>query len=125
MSISTRSVVESGNHSEIAGFVNLGTAARKTVLDPGQWPALASHGVLGVLPDPMLKPFRQQRHRHQTKYRLGIGPLEFTQGCPPKVGPFSWARLGRTPPWLVTLQPGLYTAASHGFARRRRLRALR
>jgi len=39
MSISTRSLVESGNNSEIAGFVISGTQAEDRA-DPGQWPGV-------------------------------------------------------------------------------------
>jgi hypothetical protein len=111
MSISTRSLVESGNNSEIAGFVISGTQP-KTVLIRASGPALASHGVTGVLPDPMLKLF--DSNATVIKQNTGWGSDPSITAAAAKVGAFTWATGSADSALLVTLQPGLYTTQVTG-----------
>ena len=111
MSISTRSLVESGNNSQIAGFVILGTQP-KTVLIRASGPALASHGVTGVLPDPMLKLFDSTST--VIKQNTGWGSDPAITAAAARVGAFTWAAGSADSALLVTLQPGLYTAQVAG-----------
>jgi alpha-tubulin suppressor-like RCC1 family protein len=111
INISTRSLVDSGNNSQIAGFVISGTEP-KTVLIRASGPALAQYQVTGVLPDPALKLFDSTST--VINHNTGWGSDAAIAAAAAKVGAFAWAAGSADSALLVNLQPGSYTAQVTG-----------
>jgi hypothetical protein len=111
INISTRSLVETGNNCQIAGFVISGTQP-KTVLIRASGPALSQYKVTGVLPDPALKLFDSSST--VINQDTGWGSDAAIAAAAAKVGAFAWAAGSADSALLVTLQPGTYTAQVTG-----------
>ncbi|MCX6951226.1 MAG: hypothetical protein NTV51_03440 [Verrucomicrobia bacterium] len=109
--LSTRSLVQTGDNVQIAGFVIAGTGS-KSVLVRAAGPALKTlFGLGGALDDPAIEV------RDARTGALVAGNDNWDAGLAPAfaaVGAFAWPAGGRDAAVLVSLPPGAYTAIVRG-----------
>jgi glucuronoarabinoxylan endo-1,4-beta-xylanase len=109
--ISTRSIVQTGESVQIAGFV-IGGNAPKSVLIRAAGPALsANFGLAGVLDDPVIE-VRDTRTGavvgNNDNWDASLAPTFASLGA------FAWPQASKDAALLVTLPPGAYTATVRG-----------
>jgi hypothetical protein len=116
INLSGRSQAGTGAQALIVGFV-VGGSASETVLIRASGPALAPFGVPGVLTDPVLTLYQSNPDGSSTMIGSNTGWNADPQiaSVAASVGAFSWGALPTADSaLLITLPPGVYTAAIVG-----------
>ena len=107
INISTRSMVKVGAEAQVAGFVISGTEPKKVLIRAGG-PALAQFGLTGFLKDPFLTLYDQDQKVIFTNDTWDAASI---QAVAKSLGAYDWTLGSTDAALLVSLKPGLYTAA--------------
>ena len=114
-SISSRSIVGTGDQVQIMGFVISGTTP-KTVLIRAAGPSLASFGLKGLLTDPMIELYNDKQAVAGSNDNWSDDATQTTaiEAVVSRVGAWPWTRGSKDAALLTTLNPGVYTVIVKG-----------